>query len=294
MYQGLEGAVLAGGRVAVNQSVARAASHGVRHHVSGFDGRFVLLDIDGEEQRLPGAAFIGFEEKAFNYYHLLIETVPRIQMWKEQLRGKARLILPPWLLDGSSKAAGVWAALSLLGVDESEATSLPARRCRFDTVHLIEELPALAATFDLHEHLRIRHGAGGPPTRRLFVSRARARSRRLLNEEAVFASLRPLGFERVFAEDYGFAEQIALFSQAEAVCGPHGAGLTNILYMPPSAAVIEVLPDAQPRPWFWRLSAIRGLRYGCLFGEVKTTRRNDFVVDLDRFRDLTALVLENR
>jgi len=40
----------------------------------------------------------------------------------------------------------------------------------------------------------------------------------------------------------GMYEQIVLHSQATVLIGQHGAGLTNMLWMPPGAHVIEILP----------------------------------------------------
>jgi capsular polysaccharide biosynthesis protein len=34
----------------------------------------------------------------------------------------------------------------------------------------------------------------------------------------------------IYPEDYSLAKQVAAFSQAEAVLGPHGAGLLNAIY----------------------------------------------------------------
>jgi capsular polysaccharide biosynthesis protein len=36
------------------------------------------------------------------------------------------------------------------------------------------------------------------------------------------------------------ARQIRLFSQAEMICAPHGAGLTNLLWCPPGCQVLEL------------------------------------------------------
>ncbi|MGI8424385.1 MAG: glycosyltransferase 61 family protein [Chloroflexota bacterium] len=54
--------------------------------------------------------------------------------------------------------------------------------------------------------------------------------RRVANEADVIRALRPLGFEVVHAERLTFAEQIRLFSEAAVVIGPHGSGMTNVLF----------------------------------------------------------------
>ena len=41
------------------------------------------------------------------------------------------------------------------------------------------------------------------------------------------------------------AEQVSLFSRAHLLIGVHGAGLTNVLFMNPHSAVLELLPTRQ-------------------------------------------------
>jgi hypothetical protein len=67
-------------------------------------------------------------------------------------------------------------------------------------------------------------------TRRLFVTRRQAVTRRVLNEAAVSALLARYGFENVELSELSFREQVELFHQAEIVVGPHGAGLSSIVF----------------------------------------------------------------
>lgn len=76
--------------------------------------------------------------------------------------------------------------------------------------------------------------------RRIFVSRAKAGARRALNEvEAIEVAMR-YGFTPVLLEDLSIAEQMALFLNAEAVAGIHGAGLTGIAFAPRQCLFIEI------------------------------------------------------
>ncbi|EMA57677.1 capsular polysaccharide biosynthesis protein-like protein [Halorubrum kocurii JCM 14978] len=42
--------------------------------------------------------------------------------------------------------------------------------------------------------------------------------------------LKPYGFERYHLEDRSLAENVRLFNSADMVIGPHGAGLTDIIF----------------------------------------------------------------
>lgn len=86
---------------------------------------------------------------------------------------------------------------------------------------------------------RVRAGAstcGG--SRRLYLSRRLAPSRRLVNEDELVERLQPLGFETVTPETLSVREQIDLFSQASLIIAPAGAALTNMLYSAPGARVV--------------------------------------------------------
>lgn len=75
------------------------------------------------------------------------------------------------------------------------------------------------------------NGERGPSfSSRVYVSRAGAQERRVTNEDAVVSALRERGFESYRLEELPFHEQVAMFADAEAVVGPHGAGLVNSIF----------------------------------------------------------------
>jgi capsular polysaccharide biosynthesis protein len=75
---------------------------------------------------------------------------------------------------------------------------------------------------------------------RLFISRADSSGRKLMNEEELFAKLEKMGFQNLVLGEMTVREQIAAFAGAEIIVGPHGAGLTNIVFAPFTAAIIEI------------------------------------------------------
>ncbi len=78
------------------------------------------------------------------------------------------------------------------------------------------------------------------PARKVYISRARAPKRRIANEAEVSAALRKFDFEIIHAEDLSFAEQVRLLSQTRYLVSNHGAGLTNMLFMPLGGSVLEL------------------------------------------------------
>ncbi|TVU52628.1 MAG: tetratricopeptide repeat protein [Arthrospira sp. PLM2.Bin9] len=102
---------------------------------------------------------------------------------------------------------------------------------------------------------------------RIYVSRAQARHRRVLNEEQVMARLSRLGFVRVLPEKLSFSQQVALFSRAEIVIGPHGSGLTNLIFCQPGVRVIEFISPHYDRHYYWVISQALGLEHYSLTGD---------------------------
>ncbi|UWR00183.1 glycosyltransferase family 61 protein [Rhodobacteraceae bacterium S2214] len=77
--------------------------------------------------------------------------------------------------------------------------------------------------------------------RRLYVRRKQAgRLRGIVNEDLLIEMLHGLGFETVYFEDHNVLEQARLMSQAEIVVSVHGAGMTNMLYVPEGCLIVEL------------------------------------------------------
>jgi hypothetical protein len=115
--------------------------------------------------------------------------------------------------------------------------------------------------------------------RRLYVTRRLATMRRILNEDELVAGLRSRGFEPIALEKLSLAEQYHGFATAEAVVAPHGAGLTNLVHSPAGCRVVELFP-AEPSFHYRWLSHACNHPYACLTGDA-ASRNADFTVDVD-------------
>jgi len=87
-----------------------------------------------------------------------------------------------------------------------------------------------------------------------------------------------------------FSDQVRLFSQAEIVVAPHGAGLTNILFAE-NLIVIELLVHMLFQAFFLATGF-----YGCLASD--HNQRNQYSekfggikIDIKKLRDLVAEML---
>ena len=77
---------------------------------------------------------------------------------------------------------------------------------------------------------------------RIYVSRKLAVKRHLTNEDDFLGVLEKHEFRKVYLEQMSIREQVELFSSASHVLGPHGAGLTNVIFAPFDVKILEIRP----------------------------------------------------
>ena len=201
---------------------------------------------------------IGFNMDWWGYYHWLVQCLPAID-WA--FHAGARLALP--------KITG-WHAelLDLLGYGDVERIEIDDTRCyaiqqavysdhlNGTTAFVVSR--GVAATF---QHLRKRAAVSPAPHHIIYVARTDVRRRPLRNEQALIQFLQGEGVTIVVPGELNVMDQIALFSGAKLVIGPHGGGLTNIGFCSDQATLYELLPSHYPNPCFNRLAQTRGLDY---------------------------------
>ena len=123
----------------------------------------------------------------------------------------------------------------------------------------------------------------------LFVSRRDSPNRVLLNEAEIADALTRRGFKTIVPGEMRFAEQVRSFSRARMVVGAHGAGLTNVMFAPAHARVLEIRStNVFPMNDFQFISGQMGLEFREIvsdrYGEAQRTRyqhNHDFYVDAD-------------
>ena len=179
-----------------------------------------------------------------NYYHWLIDSLPRLQLLKKT--GFWAEI--DYFLVYDSQRRFVADSLRALGIRPEQVLDLRTHR------HLVADrllvtsavrgagthTPQWACSF-LRQELRaaIAPQAFSPY---VYLSRRDAPARHVLNEPEVEALLRPYGFETHVLGNYSFGQQLALFAGARAVVAPTGAGLANLVFAPAGMPVVELFP----------------------------------------------------
>lgn len=213
--------------------------------------------------RLARATWI-LERVYHNHSHWLTAHIPKLLLLRQR-HGLDGVLLPP------EPTPAMDDSLRLIGLDPSQFSTFDGSRpLRVDALTII------GTDRFRPELLRLVPDAFGvldapEPRRRVFISRARAARRRLVNEAAIWPDLNAAGFERVHMEELTFAEQVGLMRETAVLFAPHGAGLTNMLFCPPGAHVIEIADLSFPNPNFYALASAMRHRYwllpGCGLGD---------------------------
>jgi hypothetical protein len=193
-----------------------------------------------------------------NYYHWLLEVLPRLLMVVEH--EPDTIVLTPPLATFAEDA------LDLLGI-EYRIITRPIRAASLLVVDAPESGWPHPCEVELVRSagLRILDATGHEPdAKRIYVSRRRD-TRSLADEDVVERRLQEVGFVVFDPRSHPrWADQVALFAGADLVVGPHGAGLSNAAFLPDDAHVIELQPDAYTADMFAVVCAARGIRHTAL------------------------------
>ena len=211
-----------------------------------------------------GKALLLGADNGDNYYHWLLDTLPR---W-ELLRA-ANYEDYDYVLLHSRTAHFQDEILDRLKVPVKKRL-----RCSKNFVHQFERLVVPTMPYPLRqvapwacEWLRslFPDRCGGPE--RIYLSRRCTQKRRLINEAELETQLQSLGFVSVQPERLPVAEQARLFGSAECVVASHGAGLTNLAFAPANALLVEMFHPDVVRPTYKNLAAACGLRHVAVIGQ---------------------------
>lgn len=93
--------------------------------------------------------------------------------------------------------------------------------------------------------VRTRGGGGASATKPRLMIVSRQRTRILMNEDQVSRLARKMGYEVVSAESdvsTNLTKVAQLVNSCDVMMGVHGAGLTNMVFLPEKAVLIQVVP----------------------------------------------------
>lgn len=222
---------------------------------------------------LPGRTAIAVTPEAVgNYYHWLIDLLPRLLLLREAeggFDGFDRI-----LINGAG-ARYERESLAALGLPPEKVRYVNERQ-RFQVkaaaIPSMDHAGKVIAPWKIKALRDLRDGltkGGRPGARRLYVSRRNAAVRRVVNEEALRPLLEQAGFALLELDSRSWVDQVQMFADAEVVLAPHGAALANIAFCHPGALITEITTRAGYRDFYRYLAASASLQYGVLEGEAR-------------------------
>ncbi len=123
---------------------------------------------------------------------------------------------------------------------------------------------------------------------KIYISRNNPKKsgmRRITNHQEVDDLLKKHGFKTVYMEDYDFLDQVSIASYAKYIVSPHGAGITNALFIKNDGILLELVDKNWINNCFEEMSKKIGIGYirqNCKpQDESKAMIVRDIIVDLE-------------
>jgi len=241
------------------------------------------------------------DEWTSNYYHWHIFALKKLLILQEKGLTKDALIFLP---KKYQRYKFVFPSLAKFGITEKQIIFL-RRKSNIKTAEVLfvepsEQHPIIFQ--EMHEILLQNQKSNLDFGDKIYISRAGQVLRFVENENEVVALLEKYGFKKIIAEKFSYDEQIAICSKAKYLIGPHGAGLTNFLFMKEDSSVLELVssPSSQRSVTeYFRLASLLNINYfyqECKMADsskVKDFHHASLLVNLEKLEKNLKLMLKN-
>lgn len=243
-----------------------AEANGFQYH------RMVLLN---HYWKLPAAEHLSGDwtsiahPQAPNYYHWLLDCLPRLTLLRELPAGTRILY--------TQGGAFQREILRMLGLEDR---AHPARQH-----YLVERYHFSAPTewqglYDPYavRYLRsalLHHADRDYPASPRIYLRRRNLTRVLANEEELVEQLTARGWKAIDPGELTVAQQIKVFSKAEAICGLHGAAMANLLWCRPGCKVLEIIQRTHMNGCYENIAEANQLDYRYLLSDADAHGRSE-------------------
>jgi hypothetical protein len=232
-----------------------------------FHGKVIGNSLQGDVDLIREPAFFpGYSHNPRNYYHFMIEILPRLLMWRHEHKEALPVVLPtetPWQIKELLTSLLRCPALELPPSHMHHFRELViAQDFRFAKLVDVNDAPKEnifnSYANDIYKVKSIIEcfaniAKSGISGKKLFLMRAPNKLRSPANQDQVAKIMADkYGFIPTSLEDLTISEQASLFGSARIIVSPHGASLTNLMFCKPSTAVITMTPVQTIHSVFWK------------------------------------------
>lgn len=247
-----------------------------------------------------------------NYYHWMIESLPRLALI-QMYYPNCMLIFPQPAKEYIEATVAVMGFNRLLYLNRDKENFLNVSHLVFPELVYYDDVKEVQSeiTNKSYEELIVtvrkkllNHYCPKTvvPKKRTYISRAKQTKRRLVNEEEIKPVLEKYGFEIIYFEDMSFTQQIAIMFETKIFLGLHGANMVNILFMQEGAKVIELMNKDFLNDAYYLLASSVKLPYysvPCTMADESikptddmiTLNDADVLVDKDRLEETILMAL---
>jgi len=197
-----------------------------------------------------------------NFFHAMSDLIVPLYITSHEYNGRVQLLVTDYQPKWIAKFRPILAALSMYPAIDFDADTavrcFPSAHVGLESHRMLGIDPGLSRNgytmMGFRDFLRstlslqrpwtapVSRSSGRKPR---LVMVLRRHSRAITNEADVITSMVDLGFEVVAAgpEDVSDMRQFAgVVNSCDAMVGVHGAGLTNMVFLPHNATVVQIIP----------------------------------------------------
>jgi capsular polysaccharide biosynthesis protein len=174
-----------------------------------------------------------------NYFHWHEQLLGLITLQENDLLKDKKILMP----NKYRNFKFIIESLKLLGIKDSDIVTIrkkshiKAHELTFQKHGGFNPLLVNILREKLTKNVKVNENNFGD---KIYISREGEKLRFVENEEEIMELLTKYGFKKVKMQNYSYQEQIQICHNAKYIIGPHGAGLTNILFMKNNSYVLEL------------------------------------------------------
>jgi hypothetical protein len=201
-----------------------------------------------------------------NYFHWMFDVLPRIHLLE---KSNFKFDIDCYLVNGIHHDFQRQ-TLALINIPTEKIICTDENfHCQYEQL-IVPSLPGITGSTTILQCNFLREAflapSPHPPSKRLYISRRDATTRRIQNEDALVELLNKLDFQIVSMDSRSVVEQASLFHEAQIIVAPHGAALTNLVFCHPTCKVLEIFAPGYLNPCYRAICNLIGVDYWYLLG----------------------------
>ena len=265
--------------------------------------------IMGKVRKVEGECFVFHHGWFDNYYHWLIEMLPRLYAAREHIKNCTLLL-------HESIAKYHYDSISLFKFKDicliKDAELVRASKLMFPSfINFVSKEDInhgnqIIKEVDVNFHKPVMQEMAGwlkekcqvktQQNRKIFISRQKAKYRKLMNYKEVKIILDSHNIEEVFLEELSFKEQVNMLANTKLVVCIHGAGVANTIFMPQNGYVLNFTHKDYHEYCFQTIAHGMDLKYAnilCNGNSFPNPQSNDVIIDTDILNKLLSEIENN-